>query len=43
MLGLRNHDRELVIDVGVNAELVGLPSVSLPSVLPELCISCSYH
>ena len=41
-LGLRDHNRELVVDVGVDAELVGLPSVSLPSVLPEPCISCGY-
>ena len=40
---LHDHDRELVVDVGVDAELVSLPSVSLPSILPEPCISCGYH
>ena len=42
-LGLHDHDRELVVDVGVDAKLLGLLVVSLPSVLPEPCISCSYH
>ena len=43
ILGLCDHNCKLVINVRVNAKLVGLVAVSLPSILSEPCISSCYH